>query len=163
MQISDVLRIALVGMGATFVLDAWIAILKRFGVKTLDVALIGRWTSHSLHGRFIHVAISTAHPMSHERTLGWLTHYAIGIGFAGLLFAVQGVEWFDRPTFAPAAIVGLCTVIAPLFVMQPAMGAGFAASKTPTPFRNCIRSAINHTVFGCGLYFSAVVAHWLAS
>ncbi len=47
------------------------------------------------------------------------------------------------------------TVSAPLFVMQPAMGAGFAASRTPTPVRNVIRSIANHTVFGLGLYLAA--------
>ena len=41
--------------------------------------------------------------------------------------------------------------------MQPAMGSGFAASRTPTPLKNCLRSLANHTVFGLGLYLSALV------
>ena len=45
----------------------------------------------------------------------------------------------------------------PLFVMQPAMGSGFAASRTPTPLKNCLRSLANHTVFGLGQYLSALV------
>jgi hypothetical protein len=48
-------------------------------------------------------------------------------------------------------------VALPLFVMQPAMGAGVASSGTPTPLKNCLRSLANHTVFGLGLYVSAVV------
>jgi hypothetical protein len=43
----------------------------------------------------------------------------------------------------------------PFFVMQPAMGAGIAASRTPTPWRNRLRSLATHAVFGCGLYLSA--------
>jgi hypothetical protein len=49
-----------------------------------------------------------------------------------------------------------------LFVMQPAMGSGFAASRTPTPLKNCLRSLANHTVFGLGLYVSAVLLSLLA-
>jgi hypothetical protein len=91
-----------------------------------------------------------------------LTHYAIGVGFAGLLFLVLGREWTRAPTFLPAVAVGFGTVMAPLFVMQPAMGAGFAASRTPTPLKNCLRSVVNHSVFGAGLYASAVVIAWLS-
>ena len=60
------------------------------------------------------------------------------------------------PTVLPALAVGVSTVVLPLFVMQPAMGAGFAASKTSTPMLNCLRSVVNHTVFGFGLYLSAI-------
>lgn len=41
--------------------------------------------------------------------------------------------------------------------MQPAMGAGLASSRTPTPLKNCLRSLITHAVFGGGLYGAAVV------
>jgi len=37
------------------------------------------------------------------------------------------------------------------------MGSGFAASRTPNPLKNCLRSVANHTVFGLGLYASAVL------
>ena len=106
-------------------------------------------------GRFVHAAISKAEPVEFELGLGWLTHYLVGIAFAGLLVAVQGVAWLEQPTFAPALLLGVATVAAPWFVMQPAMGAGFAATKTPTPLKNCLRSLANHTVFGAGLYLAA--------
>ena len=66
------------------------------------------------------------------------------------------------PSVLPALAVGLCTVAFPLFVMQPAMGMGVAASRTPAPLKNCMRSMTNHTVFGLGLYLSAVVIEWIA-
>ncbi len=53
-------------------------------------------------------------------------------------------------------MLGVFSVVAPLFVLQPAMGAGFASSKTPTPLKNCLRSVANHTVFGAGLYLTAI-------
>ena len=42
--------------------------------------------------------------------------------------------------------------------MQPGMGAGIAASKTPKPNAARLRSAMTHTVFGLGLYASALLA-----
>jgi hypothetical protein len=152
---QDLLHVALVGIGATAVLDTWFLVLKRLGVQTQPIAHIGRWVGHVFRGRPVHAAIAKAEPIPHEQVLGWLAHYAIGVAFAVLLVGLQGLEWLRRPSWAPAVAVGVCTVAAPLFVMQPAMGAGFAASKTPTPWRIRLRSLANHTVFGLGLYLSA--------
>ncbi len=149
--------IAIVGAGATVVLDLWLAGLRRLGVRSLDMALIGRWVGHLARGQFAHAAIVKAVPVTAERALGWVTHYAIGIVFAGLLLVVLGSEWARTPSLLPAIAVGVGTVLAPLLVMQPAMGAGFASSRTPTPLRNCLRSVLNHGVFGVGLYAAAAV------
>lgn len=158
----DLAWIALVGAGATAILDLWIAMLRRLGVRSLDMALIGRWVGHLARGRFAHATIASAPPVRAERTLGWLTHYAIGVAFAGLLLLALGHEWTRAPTLLPAVAVGIATVLAPLFVMQPAMGAGFASSRTPTPLKNCLRSVVNHGVFGVGLYAAAAAIAWLA-
>jgi len=77
--------------------------------------------------------------------------------------AFEGPAWSRSPSFLPAIALGMCTVLAPLFVMQPAMGAGFAASKTPTPLKNCFRSMTNHAVFGVGLYLCAVAIEWIST
>lgn len=157
MLISEMIRVFLVGVGATLVLDAWLGLLKRLGVKTLSFGLIGRWIGHAMQGKFTQPAIAKAPPIRGELALGWFTHYAVGIVFAALLFRSMGSAWSRNPSLVPAVIVGMLTVVAPLLVMQPAMGAGFAASKTPTPLKNCIRSTVNHAVFGIGLYLSAVM------
>ena len=94
----------------------------------------------------------------HELALGWLFHYATGVAFATLLVAVAGAGWVCSPTPAPAVAVGLATVAAPWLVMQPAMGAGIASRRTPTPGRNRARSLVNHFVFGLGLYLAATLA-----
>lgn len=152
-----VARIVLVGAGATVVMDAWLMLLKRMGVQTLNFAFIGRWVGHLLRGTFSHPSIGKAQPISGERALGWLTHYAVGMAFASLLVGVNGVAWMRDPSVLPALAVGLCTAAFPLFVMQPAMGLGVAASRTPAPWKNCMRSMANHAVFGLGLYLSAIV------
>lgn len=147
--------IALVGIGATAVMDLWLALLKRMGVPTLNFAFIGRWAGHLLRGRWKHDAIAKSPPIPGETALGWLVHYAVGIAFAGVMFGIGGLSWLRSPTLHPALALGMGSVVAPLFVMQPAMGAGFASSRTPAPVKNCLRSLANHTVFGAGLYLAA--------
>ena len=152
---QDLPRAVLIGVGATAVMDAWLVLLQRLGVPTLHYAFIGRWVGHLLRGRLAHAAIAKAQPIRGELAWGWLTHYAVGGAFATALIAIQGTGWARSPTLLPALALGVGTVAAPLFVMQPAMGSGFAASRTPTPLSNCLRSLANHTVFGLGLYLSA--------
>ncbi|WP_281492515.1 DUF2938 family protein [Lacimicrobium sp. SS2-24] len=65
-----------------------------------------------------------------------------------------GKAWIHNPTIDPAVTVGIGTVTAPFFLMQPGMGAGIAASRTQHPTSACIQSLITHTVFGFGLYVS---------
>lgn len=144
--------VALVGIGATAVMDLWLIGLRRAGVAVQPMAFIGRWVGHLLQGRVAHASIAKAPPVAGEAALGWLAHYAVGIAFATLLVAVAGSGWLSAPTPWPAIGVGIATVLMPWFVMQPAMGAGIAASKTPAPFQNRLRSLVNHTVFGIGLY-----------
>lgn len=152
---EEIARIALVGIGATAVMDLWLAMLKRMGVPTLNFAFIGRWAGHVLRGRWMHDAIAKSPPIPGEAAVGWLVHYAIGIVFAGVMVAIGSLSWMHSPTLLPALALGMGTVVAPLFVMQPAMGAGFASSRTATPLKNCLRSLMNHAVFGVGLYLAA--------
>ena len=153
--LQQLASIAVVGVGATAVMDLWLALLRQLGVPTLNFAFIGRWAGHLLRGRWKHDAIAKSPSIPGEAALGWLVHYAVGIAFAGLMVAIAGTSWMQSPSLLPALAVGMGTVAAPLLVMQPAMGAGIASSRTPTPVKNCLRSLANHTVFGAGLYLAA--------
>jgi Protein of unknown function (DUF2938) len=157
---EDFARVALIGVGATVVMDIWLQLLKWLNVPTLNFAFIGRWVAHAIRGRCTHVAIAKSAPMKGELAIGWLVHYAVGIAFAFVLAALYGLAWAKSPSLMPALVVGVGSVIVPLFVMQPAMGAGFASSKTATPLKNCLRSVANHTIFGLGLYVSAACIAW---
>ena len=161
-SLHDLATIVFIGIGATAIMDLWLFVQKRLGARTLSFAYIGRWAGHLLRGRFAHAAIAQAPPIPGELAWGWLTHYAVGVAFAGVLVAIQGLDWARSPSLLPAVAVGIGTVVLPLFVMQPAMGAGVASSRTPTPVKNCVRSLANHTVFGLGLYFSAAVVALIA-
>lgn len=144
-----------IGVGATAVMDLWAAVLRRFGVPSLNFAFLGRWIGHLPRGRWLHESISKAEPIQGELFIGWCAHYSIGITFAALLLAVFGVQWGRGPTLPPALLTGVVTVVAPLFILQPALGAGVASWKTPMPVFNTIKSLITHTVFGVGLFLAA--------
>ncbi len=148
---------ALIGLGGAALMDGWSLLLRRrFGIATLDYALLGRWIGHFPHGRFVHDRIASAPPVAGERPLGWLAHYAIGVTFALLLLAIWGLDWVRSPTIWPALLVGVGTIVAPWFVMQPAMGAGIAGSRTPDPRATRLRNLGTHAVYGVGLYLSAL-------
>jgi hypothetical protein len=140
------ISILLIGAGATAAMDLWgMARTRLLAVPALDYAFLGRWLGHMLRGRFRHERIAASAPVRGERLVGWTAHYAVGIAFAALLIAAWGLDWARSPTLAPALIVGIGSVAAPLLVMQPAMG----ARRTP------LRSVATHAVFGLGLYAAA--------
>lgn len=153
-----VVRVLLIGAGATAVMDAWLMLLKRLGVPTLNFGFIGRWVGNGLGYRWAREGIAKAPPVRGELLIGWVAHYAIGMVFAALLLVVCGAAWAQQPTLMPALVVGIATVAAPLFIMQPAMGAGIASSRTSKPVLNVLKSLINHAVFGAGLYLAALLA-----
>jgi len=145
-----------IGAGATAVMDVWALVLRRgFGAASLDLALLGRWIGHLTRGQLRHESIASAAPICHEGIVGWSTHYAIGVTFAEVLLAIWGVEWLHAPTLGPPLIVSSITLAAPFLVMQPAMGAGIASSRTPRPNGARLRSVVTHTVYGVGLYVVA--------
>ncbi|HEX6997430.1 MAG TPA: DUF2938 domain-containing protein [Gammaproteobacteria bacterium] len=143
----------LLGAGATAAMDLWSVVRKRLlGIPALDYGLVGRWLGHLPRGRFRHERIAASPPIHGERFIGWTAHYLTGIAFAAVLLALWGLDWARRPTLAPALIVGIGSVLAPFFILQPGMGAGVAASRTPRPAAARLQSLVTHAVFGLGLY-----------
>ena len=138
------LNTAIVGLCATLVMDAWSWLRQPLlGVAPPNYALVGRWVRHMGNGQFRHPAIAQATAMPHEAITGWAVHYLVGLGFAGAL------------------LFGLLSVAAPFLLMQPGMGAGLAARRTPNPRAARLQSLLTHTVFGAGLYLGGWVAHAL--
>lgn len=149
----------LLGAGGTALMDIWGAIRQPlFGFPRLDNGLVGRWFGHMARGRFVHLSIAAAPPIHRERVIGWAMHYLIGITFAALLLGVWGLAWLRQPTPGPALTTGIVTVVGPFLLMQPGMGAGIAASRTPRPAMARIQSLITHALFGVGLYLTARLA-----
>jgi Protein of unknown function (DUF2938) len=150
-------RALLIGVGATAFMDFVMTLRQRlFGVPAPDYGLVGRWLAYMPLGRFHHRPIDASPPIPGERILGWIAHYLIGTAYATILLAAWGVDWSRHPTILPALIVGIGSVLAPFLIMQPGMGAGIAASRTPNPGAARLRSLVAHTIFGIGLYVAGL-------
>ncbi|UTW13475.1 DUF2938 domain-containing protein [Marinobacterium rhizophilum] len=152
---NHLLSILLIGTGATMVMDLWSLVRKPLlGIPPPNYGMVGRWITYMAYGQFQHDAIAASAPMRGERVTGWMFHYLTGIAYAALLIAIWGNSWIHTPTLGPALAVGIITVAAPFLLMQPGMGAGIAASRTPKPNSARLQSLITHAVFGLGLYVS---------
>ena len=154
---DNVICVILIGIGATAVMDLWSLLRKHLlNIPPTNWGMVGRWIAYMKQGKFHHVAIAESNPIRGEQFIGWTAHYLIGIVYAALLIIINGQAWIYHPSIGPALVVGIATVVAPFFILQPGMGAGVAASRTPKPNANRLQSLINHTVFGCGLFLSAL-------
>ena len=143
----------LMGLGATLIFDLWGLFLKyAFKIPPSNICLVGRWLRYMPEGTFQHSNIASSQKKSAECAVGWIAHYTIGITFAVIFIALAGISWLEHPTPIPAILFGVVTVLAPFFIMQPLFGLGFAASKTSNPTQARLRSLMNHTAFGVGLY-----------
>lgn len=157
--LATTLQAAMIGIGGTVVLDLWAALLQRcFGVPATNWAMVGRWVGHMPAGRFRHESIGQAAPVPGELGIGWTVHYAIGIGYGLLLVALWGAEWLRQPTLPPPMILALGLLVAPFLIMMPGMGAGIAGARTPNPNVTRLKSVVGHTVFGLGMYGTALAA-----
>ncbi|HZX78155.1 DUF2938 domain-containing protein [Lysobacter sp.] len=162
--IEVIARTCLIGVGATTAMDVWALVRRRvFGLPALDYALVGRWLAWLPRGRVVHTPIAATPPVSGEGVIGWAAHYLIGVAFAAVLVALCGTAWLSDPTPVPAVIIGVASVVAPFFILQPALGAGIAACRTPRPWAARMHSVVTHTVFGVGLYASAWIVARLAA
>lgn len=151
-----------IGLGASVVMDLWNLLLKRaFGIPSLNYCLLGRWLGHMPGGTFRHPSIMAAPAKPFECLMGWLAHYTIGIGFALGFVILASRDWLERPALLPALLYGVGTVVFPFFLMQPFLGFGIAASRTPHPARARLKSLMTHAVFGVGLYASAHAVRYL--
>lgn len=146
-----------VGIGATLLMDLWNLFLKRgFNIPSLNYCLLGRWLRHMPEGTFRHASIAAAPAKSFECAVGWAAHYTIGVVFALVFVTLTSGHSLLRPSFLPALFYGIGTVVFPFFILQPALGFGTAASRTPKPTQARLKSLVTHTVFGIGLYVCAL-------
>jgi hypothetical protein len=147
------LKAALVGVGGTIVLDLYALMMSRvLGVRATNWSMVGRWFGNMAHRQFVEVAMSEAAPVKGELAIGWIAHYAIGIGYGLLLLGLWGKVWLERPTLLPPMILAWVLLVAPFLMMMPGMGMGIAGSRTPKPNVTRLKSVMGHSVFGFGMY-----------
>ncbi len=150
---NQIVGVLMTGTGATLITDFWAIVRRRaLGIPPPDYGLVGRWLALMHRGQFRHASIAASPAVRGERVIGWIAHYLIGITFAAILVCIRGTAWLQHPTLLPALLVGFGSVAAPFLLLQPGMGAGIAASRTPRPSAARLQSLITHGVFGLGLY-----------
>lgn len=151
-------RSIFIGVVATALLDVWAIFLQRaFGIPRPNWGMVGRWFAHLPRGRFVHADIGASEPVANELTVGWVMHYVVGVVFALALLLWAGPAWSREPTFLPALVVGLVTVGAGWFILQPGLGIGVAASKKPNANQIRMLNIVGHVVFAIGLYGGALL------
>lgn len=158
-----IIKAILIGAGATVAMDIWSYILSLFNITSLDYRFVGRWIGNFPSGTFYHDKIMSAPKVKNEWVIGITSHYLIGITFAFLLWGVYGKPWFDKPEFLPAVLIGIVTIVAPFFLMQPAFGLGVAGAKVPEPNILRLKSFMAHLIYGIGLYLTAVLINYFLS
>lgn len=156
-EIEIVLKASIVGIGGTIAMDVWATLLQRLvGTPATNWPMVGRWLGHMPTGKFHHENLGAADAIPGEATIGWIFHYAIGIAYGLLLVAINGSAWLVEPTALPAVLLSLAFLVAPYFVMMPGLGFGVAGSKTPKPNVTRFKSVLAHTMFGLGMYVTAL-------
>lgn len=148
----------LMGVLATGTMDLWALALNRLAGQPLpNWAMPGRWVAHLTRGTVFHSAIAEAAHVRGELQIGWAFHYSVGIIYGVAFAAIMGLGWLSHPTFLPAFIFSILMVGFGWFLLQPGMGLGWAASKTPNPWKVRALNIAAHTVFALGLWLGAVV------
>ncbi len=153
---SAVGTVVLAGAGATLIMDLWALLARRWlRMPSADYCLVGRWLGHMPQGRFRHSSSARAARTKGECALGWGFHYGVGIAYAFVLVLPSGGAWYQQPTWLPALLLGLGSLIMPWGVMQPAFGLGLAASRAANPGAARLRSLLSHLAYALGLYAAA--------
>jgi len=153
-----ILEIIIVGVIATAALDLWQQIYRvLFGTPITNWAIIGRWAAYLPRGQFVHENIGATPPVENELTLGWIVHYVVGIGYAVVYLFLMWAVFRMTPDFWSAMIFGAVSVSVTWFFMEPILGAGFMASKTPKPTAAMVHDFTSHLAFGFGLFIGTAV------
>lgn len=155
-------QIIVIGLGATFIMDLWAWIQKKLlGIPSLNYALVARWVLYIPSGQWVHTPIMNTSPATRETELGWFLHYAIGVIFALIHVLIMGAEWLKNPTMIPSLVTGIVTIIFPFFIIQPCLGFGIAACKTPYPWKSRLLSLLAHLAYGAGIFITAYMMSFL--
>ena len=112
-------------------------------------------------GVFVHRPIAATPSIRGELAIGWGFHYVVGIAYAALYLAITRLVLASGPTLISALVFAIALLVVPWFVMQPALGLGFFAARTPQPSVTRIINISGHAAFGVGLYLGAISMSFL--
>jgi Protein of unknown function (DUF2938) len=133
--------------------------LMRVGLKwpITDWGIIGRWAAYLPQGKLIHTDIGDATPVGYEQPLGWVVHYIVGPTYGVVYLFLVEVVFDGSPGFWWAMGFAIAILVVTWFVVQPSLGAGFAASNTPDPWVTRLHDLGSHVAYGLGLYIGGLL------
>lgn len=147
-----ILQSLVIGVFATIIMDICTVIRKKFfQTQSLNYAFVGRWVLGWRECQFMHSNITQAPTQSGELIVGWTFHYLTGILWVVMLFGLSHLGLFQINFFS-IMLFALFTTLAPFLVMQPALGLGLFARRTPAPIKAVKKSIVTHLCFGFGIY-----------
>jgi hypothetical protein len=159
MRFMSMLQVLICGLVATGLLDLWqrFLLLTR-GLPPTSWALVGRWFNSTLRGRPFPGPAAQLSPVRGELAMGWVVHYAVGIGY-GLVYVLGlGSAGFDLSSPWTGLAFGLASVAVPFFFFMPAMGAGLLGRHAPNPRLARMLATASHAVFGLGLALGSAIS-----
>ena len=127
---------------------------KIFKIPTLNFAFLGRWVGWMFQGKLIHQSIAKSPQIKGEYLLGWIAHYSVGLIFSFSFLFIIGSTWLSHPQFYSALMFGVVTVLYPFLLCNLRWVVALLHQKHLI-LLNCLKSLMNHSVFGCGLYLTA--------
>lgn len=148
----------LVGVLGTVVMDLLNSIFARLGLITkIDVGAIGRMSAGWTRGRFRYRHPEELATVSNELLLGYISHYAIGVGLA--IPFVLGWNLMVGGPLSPAwaLVYGIATTVASVFFVYPSLGLGIFGLRSPDGIKAPLSSLANHFFFGVGMAVAVVI------
>lgn len=143
------------GFVGAVLMDVTESYAARFGITSgVNIALIGRWFLHLLHGQFTHANILDSKPFTRENNVGWVFHFLVGGGCVALMyppfFQVTGLFSLNNHLLG-GLIFGLATSLLPWFVLLPSFGWGFFGRRGPQGSNALLASTLSHIPYGLGV------------
>ena len=148
----------LAGVLGTITMDLLNHLLARTGlILKIDVRMIGRMSAGWFRGRYRYRNPAEMEQVANELLLGYITHYAIGVGLA-IPFVFAWSHLLSKPV-SPEWIFayGIATTVASVLIVYPSMGLGVFGMRSPEGIRAPVSSLANHLFFGAGMAVSIVV------
>jgi hypothetical protein len=140
------------GVLGTLAMDSLNLLFVRTGLITkIDVRMIGRMAVGWAQGRFRYRHPSEMEEAADEKLFGYVTHYAIGMGFA-VPYVLGWVLMVGGPASPAWAVAyGVATTGASWFFVFPSMGFGVSGRRSPEGRKAFISPLANRSFFGLGM------------
>ena len=140
------------GVVGTLVMDSLNHLFSRTGlISRIDMGMLGRMAAGWARGRFRYGHPSEMRQVANERLHGYVTHYAIGVGFA-LVYMLGWDLLVGGPASPVSALAyGVATTVASYFFVFPSMGLGVCGRRSPEGLKSPLSSLANHLFYGVGL------------